>query len=194
MKQLLVAGALIVLFSSTSALAQKRPDTSNDRSPAISSPMWEQVSDTLKNRGLASETGFRRAIQVADRQRKDDGRPTEEDYTLSARIRDFVTRARTAEIPVLIPQSAAFADATALATGATYYDFSALYPDGRYVSVLGMCAALNLPNQHPMLEILEKDRQQAPSYKISQSCEAGQVCQSDDLLGFTKELGVLNAR
>ena len=136
------------------------------------------------------------------------------------KIREWSPRARQTVIPVLIPAAAAAAETSSLIVRDASYHFDAFFPDGRMLGLSGRCGGVTLPDDHPIVRRIRRERKSAPrlarmnapyrveenergsvltfakfncTYDIVVNCPDG--CDSDlRLLEAAETLGVLNAQ
>lgn len=226
LKQFLGLSSAAAIIAAGAMYAQSVPSETTAR-PVISKVAWGEVSEVVAKQGLATSEEFQRRVEL--QQRRDKAAPPDKDprgermkpeYAFTARFDDFRRRAEDAEVPVLLPQSAVQAEAAGLAIGDGYYDFTAIYPGNRILAIMGTCAAISLPEGHPIYKYIDGDAPQnrlarlnAPysvsggeagseltftkfncSYKITLSCQTHACGTDDQLINIAEDLGVINAR
>jgi hypothetical protein len=176
-------------------------------------PNWAEVR-TAQQQGQVRSLDL---LQRAVRQQPPAGQKPGE---LLAELPGYITQSASTNAAVLIPLSAARAEATSLVTGKTFYNFSATFPGVLTSSVLGMCSGMRLPDDHPIVRSMRAEARQRPllagtgepyqisatesghqlifskfgcAYEIAITCEGS--CNVDkELLDIANSLVVINAR
>jgi hypothetical protein len=176
-------------------------------------PNWGEVRS-------AQQQGQVRSVELLERAVRQQPPAGQKPGELLAELPGYITQSASTNAAVMIPLSAARAEATSLVTGKTFYNFSATYPGVLTSSVLGMCSGMRLPDNHPIVRNMQAEARKRPvaaglgepyqitatesghqltfskfgcAYEIAITCEASCSVEKE-LLDIANSLVVINAR